>query len=71
MHFKPVLFKAQVYTDAYNKPTKMAAMQTASGTIRIVTLLGKLCFASLFLFMSVLFFLVSLVLPTVPWHRQL
>lgn len=42
MHFKPVLFKAQVYTDAYNKPTKMAAMQTASGTIRIVTLLGKL-----------------------------
>ena len=32
---------------------------------------SSLCLTSLFLFMSVWFFLVSLVLPTVPRHRQL
>lgn len=42
MQFKPMLFKAQVYMDVYNQPTKKAAMQMTSGPTRIVTLLGKL-----------------------------
>lgn len=71
MQFKPVLFKAQVYMDVYNQPTKMAAMQMASGTTTIWLSLEALSVTLLFHFMSVLFFLVSLVRPTVPWHRQL
>ena len=36
-----------------------------------LSLESSLCLTSLFLFMSVWLFLVSLVLPAVPWHRQL
>ena len=72
MQFKPELFKAQVYTDAYNQSTKWQRCRRPQEQSELwLSLENSLCFASLFLLMSVLFFLVSLVLPTVPWHRQL
>ena len=72
MQFKPELFKAQVYTDAYNQSTKWQRCRRPREQSELwLSSENSLCFASLFLLMSVWFFLVSLVLPTVPWHRQL